>query len=318
MGRRRAESLLRDEGPRVSAEGEPSPHGSTSATLQSVSDEIKAWASEGRRIDVEGRPIFVWERGAGRPLLALHGFPSSSRDWWRVAGLVPGRRFIALDFPGFGLSDKDPLHDYSLFTYADVVEEVARRLGITDCDLLAHDMGDTVAAELLARANGESLDLRIERCVLLNGSIFIERAHLTPGQRLFLWMQPRKLRVPVPVRLFRPQLKRTFGIPPSPELLGEMERLLVHEGGARMLPVTIRYIEERRRNQDRWTQALLDYPGELAAMWGELDPVAVPDMVDRLVGLRPSTQVTRWPDVGHWPNIEVPGRLADELGRFLQ
>jgi pimeloyl-ACP methyl ester carboxylesterase len=271
----------------------------------------------GRYLEFRGRKLFIWERGEGRPLLALHGFPSSSRDWWELAARMPQRRVIAFDIPGFGLSDKSADGDYSMFTYADAVEEVVRQLGITDCDLLAHDMGDTVAAELLARATEGKLRFIIDRCVLLNGSIFIDMARLTSGQKLLLRMKPRKRRGPMPVRPFRLQLRRTFANDPPRGTLQTMEQLLRHDGGARMLPVTIRYIEERRRNHDRWSAALVDYPGELIAVWGEGDPVAVPEMVDRLVGLRPSTIVVRWSDVGHWPHIEAPERLANKLGRLL-
>jgi pimeloyl-ACP methyl ester carboxylesterase len=48
-------------------------------------------------------------------------------------------------------------------------------------------------------------------------------------------------------------------------------------------------------------------------MWGTLDPIAVPAMVDRLVELRPTVDVVRWDDVGHWPSLEVPDRVAGAI-----
>ncbi len=95
-----------------------------------------------------------------------------------------------------------------------------------------------------------------------------------------------------------------------------MERLLRHRGGSKMVPVTIRYIEERRAYSQRWTSGLVDFAGPLAAIWGEQDAVAVPAMVERLVGLRDDVEVVRWPDVGHWPQIEVPDRIASALSSF--
>ncbi|MDQ3986191.1 MAG: alpha/beta hydrolase [Actinomycetota bacterium] len=95
-----------------------------------------------------------------------------------------------------------------------------------------------------------------------------------------------------------------------------MERLLRHGGGSRLVPVTIRYIEERRVHSERWTSGLVDFAGPLAAIWGEQDPVAVPAMVGRLAGLRDDVEVVRWPDVGHWPQLEVPDRLAAEIDRL--
>ena len=189
------------------------------------------------------------------------------------------------------------------------------RLGVAECDVIAHDIGDSVAAELMHRANTGALAFSMPNVTLLNGSIFIDLAQLTSGQKLFLRMPARPTRIAPPVRLFRRQIKSLFSPqhqPPAEEF-EMMELLLQHEDGHRMIPVTIKYIEERRAKQRRWTEALVGFKGELTALWGDLDTVAVPEMVRRLVELRPSTHVTRWMDVAHWPQIEVPGRVAAEL-----
>lgn len=285
----------------------------------SVDARLESWASRGRHVDVGGRRVFVWERGEGPPLLALHGFPSSSYDWRLVADCLPERRFVALDLPGFGLSDKSADADYSLMAQADVVEQIAGALGITSCDLVAHDMGDSVAAELLARAGDGALGFAVNRAVLLNGSIFIEMAQLTSGQKLFLALPPRKLAFPPPVRVFRRQIRRLFSPhhQPSRAEIEMMELLLSHDGGARLVPITIRYIEERRQMAERWTSGLVDFKGDLSLIWGDLDPVAVAAIATRLSELRPSTVAVRWSDVGHWPQLEVPERVAAELEKLL-
>ena len=281
---------------------------------------LNVWAARGRYIDVAGRRIFVWEQGEGPALLALHGFPASSHDWRLVADRLPRRRFVAFDFPGFGLSDKSPTGDYSLVAQADVTEAVATVMGVEECDLLAHDMGDSVAAELLARANEGSTSLRIKKTVLLNGSVFIELAHLTRGQKLFLALPNMVLPFSPPMRPFRRQLAALFAPAHRPPM-GEiemLERLLTHDGGARLLPKTIRYIEERRKKQPRWTSGLVDFKGPLAILWGDRDPVAVAAIADRLIELRPNVVAVRWDDVAHWPQIEVPERVAAELNQILQ
>jgi pimeloyl-ACP methyl ester carboxylesterase len=284
-----------------------------------VDARLESWASRGRHLDVGGRRVFVWEQGEGPPLLALHGFPSSSYDWRRVADLLPERRFVAVDLPGFGLSDKSADADYSLMAQSDVVEQVVGALGIASCDLVAHDMGDSVAAELLARAGEGTLGFTVDRAVLLNGSIFIEMAQLTSGQKLFLALPPRKLALSPPVRVFRRQIRRLFSPDhqPSREEIEMMELLLSHEGGARLVPITIRYIEERRQMAERWTSGLVDFKGDVSLIWGDLDPVAVPAIATRLLELRPATVAVRWSDVGHWPQLEVPERVAAELMRLL-
>jgi pimeloyl-ACP methyl ester carboxylesterase len=153
----------------------------------------------------------------------------------------------------------------------------------------------------------------------VNGSIFIDMAHLTSGQKLFLRLPPKRMKVAPPVRLFGRQIKSLFSPQhrPAADEFEMMELLLRHEDGHRIVPITIRYIDERRRNRGRWTDSLVEFSGDLAVLWGELDTVAVPAMADRLVELRPDTRVTRWPDVSHWPQIEVPERVAAEVQRTL-
>lgn len=280
---------------------------------------IEAWRSRGDFMDIDGRRIFWWEQGEGRPLLALHGFPASSYDWRLLANLVSGRRFIAFDLPGFGLSDKSPDGDYTLEGHAVLVERLLGRLGVTTYDVVAHDIGDSVAAELMHRTNQATSAVELDRVVLLNGSIFIDMARLTSGQKLFLRLPPKRLKVAPPLRLFRRQIKNLFSPEhrPPPDDFEMMEQLLAHDDGHRIVPITIRYLEERRRNAQRWTDSLVGFSGDLALLWGELDTVAVPAMVDRLAGLRPDTYVTRWPDVSHWPQIEVPERVAAELQKIF-
>ena len=228
--------------------------------------------ARGDFLDLDGRRIFWWEQGTGPPILALHGFPASSYDWRYLAGLFPGHRFIAFDLPGFGLSDKSPTGDYSLEGHATVAERLLAHLKVDACDVVAHDIGDSVAAELMHRFNTRSLSFKLGRVALLNGSIFIDLAQLTSGQKLFLKLPPRPLRFAPPVRMFRRQIKSLFSPEhrPRDDEFEMMELFLQHDDGIRIIPITIRYINERRRNQQRWTESLVEFQGELAALWGEL------------------------------------------------
>jgi len=144
------------------------------------------------RHTVDGQTIWALDVAAADgatdsdPLLVLHGFPSCSFDWRHVLDeLRAHRRVVAIDFLGFGLSDKPDLR-YGMRLQADIVQGVARELGLTSVALLTHDMGDTVGGELLARSLEGTLPFAVTRRVLTNGSIYIDMAHLTNGQQLLL------------------------------------------------------------------------------------------------------------------------------------
>jgi pimeloyl-ACP methyl ester carboxylesterase len=48
-----------------------------------------------------------------------------------------------------------------------------------------------------------------------------------------------------------------------------------------------------------------------------LDPVATERVLDAVLELRPAAALTRYDDLGHYPQIEDPGRVADALRQAL-
>jgi pimeloyl-ACP methyl ester carboxylesterase len=279
---------------------------------------VDAWREQGEIEVAGGHEIFVVEHGpAEAPVIVLlHGFPGSSFDWRQVlAALAVRWRVVTFDFLGFGFSAK-PFDDaYSLFDQADLTTELLLAHGVRRATLVAHDMGDTVAAELLVRANEGRSDVEWAGCILTNGSIFIDMAQLTAGQRGLLALPDEPLAASLGFDGLRHGLQASFPPDrPAPDELDAMVQLTMHHEGDRLLPRVIRYIEQRWRHQPRWTAGLADFPGPMVAAWGDLDPIAVPAMPDRLGGLRDEAgleiEVVHWPDVGHWPSIEAPDLVA--------
>ncbi|MGE4427607.1 MAG: alpha/beta fold hydrolase [Solirubrobacteraceae bacterium] len=278
----------------------------------------RAWLDLGGHVSVDGRRIFVVESGPATPeaTVIVHGFPGSSHDFAGVlARLPPERRVVLIDLLGYGYSDKPRGDRYSLFGQADLVERTLGHLGVEHALLVAHDMGDTVVAELLSRHNDGRLNIDVDGAILTNGSIFIDLARLTRGQRLALRMPDRALPLALPRWFLRRSVGESFAAEaPAPDgTIDDLVASIRHGGGGRVLLRQIRYIEERRVHQDRWTAGLVDFDGPLTLLWGERDPIAVPAMAERLARLRPGTDVVTWSDVGHWPSLEVPDRVADAI-----
>ncbi len=85
---------------------------------------------------------------------------------------------------------------------------------------------------------------------------------------------------------------------------------MVHNDGDRIMPRLIRYIEERRANEQRFTGAIERHPSPLGIVWGADDPIAVVAMTDRLHQVRPDATKTVLDGVGHYPMVESPARFA--------
>ena len=283
--------------------------------------DVSAWERAGTRRSVGGRDLFVMEQGRDQPgdtVVVLHGFPTCSLDWRdAIARLAQRRRVVAIDFLGFGLSEK-PDQRYSLFEQADLVEVLVGALGIERAVLMSHDMGDSVAGELLARSITGDLGFEVTARVVSNGSIYLGMAHLTDGQKLLLSLPDEMVAgdsAPT-VELLVAALRATCAPDadvPEGELVALAE-LIVRDGGNRLLPRTIRYVEERREHEGRWTGAIERHPAPLTIVWGDVDPIAVWPMAERLHTANPDSTLVRLPGIGHYPMLEV----RDAFGAALE
>ena len=179
-----------------------------------------------------------------------------------------GRRVLLLDMLGYGLSAK-PDRAYTMALQADVAAAFVAALGIDRLALLTHDMGDTVGGELLARRAEGAWSVEVTRRVLTNGSIYIDQAHLTNGQQFLLGLPDEVLAPdsPLDAASIARSLRDTFSpltpsIPPGwpTDPLPEAAAQVVHDDGQLLLPRLIRYIEERRASEHRFTGAIESDP----------------------------------------------------------
>ena len=248
--------------------------------------------------------------GKAPTVLLLHGYPSSSFDFRAVIPHLAGHAWVTMDFLGFGLSDKPRPHRYSLLEQADLVQSVLQveSPNTGPVVVLAHDMGTSVTTELLARDLEGRLPFDLQRAVLSNGSVILERASLRPIQKVL-----RSPLGPVAARLVsRGGFKRGFGRLFSPEHPLSAEEaeaqweLLCYNDGNRIPHLLISYLEERVRYAQRWHGAVRDWPKPLGFVWGLGDPVATTNVLDGLRELRPGAAVVELPGLGHYPQVEDP------------
>lgn len=283
---------------------------------------VRQWQDGGRLLQTGSGSVFVRSApgtGAGPTVLLLHGFPSSSYDFRGVVDRLGGRAWLTLDFLGFGLSDKPRPHRYSLLEQADIVQDVVADAGVGPVVLLAHDMGTSVATELLARDISGGLPFDLQRAVLTNGSVIIERASLRRSQKI--------LRGPLGPLFARLTNKRRFirGFaelfsaqhPLSAEEAEAQWALLAREDGQRILHLLCAYLNERVRFAPRWHGAVRDWNKPLGFLWATGDPVATTNVLEGLRELRPAADVIELPGTGHYPQIEVPDQFTAGATQLL-
>lgn len=283
------------------------------------------WKTAGRCFEHQGRSIFYRDEGSGPALLCLHGYPTASWDWHRVWPQLVGRyRLIAPDMLGFGFSDKPRDHDYSIAGQATLHEALLASLEIDEVHVLAHDYGDTVAQELMARHHGRAAQhqpgLRLRTVSLLNGGLFPEAHRARPIQKLL-----RSPLAPLLLRLFNERafgrsFSAIFGADTRPDAaeLARCWTLVEHNGGRANMGRLLHYIDERRRHRERWVGALVQAAMPLQLIAGMDDPVSGAHMVRRYRQLVPDPQVTPLLGIGHYPQWETAAGVAEAVTKFAR
>jgi pimeloyl-ACP methyl ester carboxylesterase len=103
----------------------------------------------GEFLDLDGVRLYYYaagSRGAGEPIVLLHGFPTSGHLWSDVVPLLPdGHRVVVLDLLGYGRSDPPRGHAVDIRAHADRLIAVLDRLGINYACVVGHDVGGGIA-----------------------------------------------------------------------------------------------------------------------------------------------------------------------------
>ncbi|XP_072003585.1 mesoderm-specific transcript homolog protein isoform X2 [Engystomops pustulosus] len=297
-----------------------------------LSPALYTWRSTGAFFTYQEQRIFYRDSwgavGSSDVVILLHGFPTSSYDWYKVwEGLTQRfQRVIALDFIGFGFSDKPRFHRYSIFEQASIVEALVNHLGLIDqkVNLLSHDYGDTVAQELLYRyEHRRQGHINIGSLCLSNGGIFPETHHPRLIQKL---LKDGGIFSPVLTRLmnfyfFSKGIGEVFGpyTQPSETEYWDMWTALRTNDGNLVVDSILQYINQRKKHRDRWVGALSNTSVPLHLIYGPLDPVNPhPEFLDQFKKHIPKSTFTVLDDhISHYPQLEDPTGFLNAYLNFI-
>lgn len=282
-------------------------------------DEWRNGASEMRH---GKHRIFYRREGSGPVLLCIHGFPTASWDWHKLwPDLIQRFDVIALDMIGFGFSDKPTNIDYSILDQADIHEELLSELKIDRVHILAHDYGDTVAQELMARYHERGDDsLIIESVCFLNGGIFPELHRPRMIQTLLASPIGRVIGGMLTKEKFRKSFSAVFGpdAQPTSEEIGAFWELLTYNNGRAVSHKLIGYMGERKRYRERWVNAVLHAKMPTRLINGPADPVSGRHAADYYRGIVPNADVIILANgIGHYPQVEAPTEVLNHFYEFF-
>ena len=127
--------------------------------LAVVNYAVARWAErrhppEGKFIEVDGTRLHYSDRGAGRPVVLLHGNAVTGADYNTsgVAERLVGRyRVVVFDRPGFGHSERPRGRKWTAGEQADLIHAALVQLGVGPALVVGHSWGTLVALALAER-----------------------------------------------------------------------------------------------------------------------------------------------------------------------
>jgi haloalkane dehalogenase len=116
-------------------------------------------------VEINGARVHYVDEGAGDPILCLHGEPSWSYLYRKmIPPLAAKHRVLAMDFIGFGRSDKySEIEDYSAQMHFDTFVSFIKALDLQKITLVCQDWGGLIGLPVAAE-----LDSRFARLVIMN------------------------------------------------------------------------------------------------------------------------------------------------------
>jgi len=265
-------------------------------------------------ITINNLRIHYTEAGSGPPVLLIHGFPTSSHLWRNVIPeLAKTHRAIAIDLPGYGLSDKPLDVNYDFVFYEEVLEGFLDALDIHDTALAVHDLGGPIGLFWAVRHPE-----RVKQLILLNTLVYPETSWAV---KLFLLA----LRTPV-VRDFIVSPKgitgaMKFGVVHKDRLTREAlthytapfkdapARQALIKAGSGLSPEGLADI----------AQKLPTLEASVRIIYGENDR-ALPHVAKTMQRVKrdlPGAEVTSLPNCGHFLQEDEPERVGQLMAEFL-
>lgn len=269
----------------------------------------------GEFIDLDGARLYYYaagSRGAGEPVVFVHGFATSSHLWRDVVSLMPaGRRLVVLDLLGHGRSDPPGTRSLGLGAHAERLVALLDALGIGSACIVGHGVGGGVAQWLALHQPA-----RVSRLALV-ASIAFDR-----------W-------APRDVRLARATLAVTRHLPPAwllSMVRAELERgyddstRAVHaidryarpfstDAGRDALVQHIAALDTRESGAIGARLGTLDLPASV--IWGSQDPFLPLSLGRRLADTIPGATLDVVEDARHFLPEESPRPVADALTALL-
>ena len=243
----------------------------------------------------------------GTPVVLIHGYTDSARDWVPMLPYLPKRyRLILVDIRGHGQSSKPPCC-YSRYDFAYDIKLLLDKLHVRKADIVGHSLGS-----IIAQTFAETWPQRTQRVVLISS---------TGGRPACGPKKPPQFDFEAQIRALKEPLEAD-----SPFMIAWWSS---------PTPVNADFIRREREDAAKiplrvWLAVLdqgLSFTNLGATLprlkaptlliWGSKDPIMGPEDRASLRAALPHAEVKIFAGLGHNPFWEQPRAVAREITRFL-
>jgi len=248
----------------------------------------------------------------GQPVLLVHGYTDSARDWFpMIPYLSKGFRLIVVDLRGHGGSGK-PECCYTRYDFAYDLKLLLDHLGIRRADVVGHSLGS-----MIAQIFAETWPERTDKLVLISSTGGPSSAP-TPDevrQRAAAFDYRgaiRALRDPID-----PNSAFMVAWWSSPTYVDPDFLRRQREDAARIPARVWLAILDQGVGMSGLQATLPFLTAPTLLIWGEKDPIMLPEYRRTLVAALPRAEVKVFAGLGHNPFWEKPQEVAAAINQFL-
>lgn len=270
----------------------------------------------GEFVDVGGTRLYYYAagtRGAGDPVVFLHGFPTSGHLWGDVVALMPaGHRLVVADLLGYGRSDPPGTHALSLYAHAERVIGLMDALGIGRACIVGHELGGGIAQSLAVH-----WPARVSHLALIDSVGFSQWPRRdVRAAKLFLPLV-RHLPTNWLLPIVRADLERGYyDALRATHSIDRYQRPFNSDEGRRSFLQHLAALDAGETMQ--LSARLGEITAPTAVIWGESDPFLPLSLGARLAAAIPGATFDIAPDSRHYTPEDAPRVIADVLAGLLR
>lgn len=252
-------------------------------------------------------------RGAGDPVLFLHGFPTSGHLWSDVVPLIPaGHRLVILDLLGYGRSDRPLKRRVDIRAHATRTIAVMDELRITKACIVGHGLGGGIAQSLAVHHPD-----RVSHLCLVDSVAFGEWPTLEARNVRALLPIIRLLPPGVLTSVLKRDLLRGYSNHDhAAHSVDQYLRQFSSPDGRAALVAHVRALSSGETRDIAPRLASITAP--TAIVWGQQDRVTPLRVGKKLAAMIPDATLDVIPGARHFTPEEAPRQVADAIGRLLQ